>query len=93
MVVGAVPGVAMPLRGEDDELVARTLSGGEDVTFDFEVRVKGVAGSDAPRFLGPFVFGSPAQRFVYIRIGTLADQPESCWMRAAKVPIRELPGR
>lgn len=81
------PGVAMCLRSKDDDIVDRVISGASDLTFEFMVRAKRVDGSDAPRLLGLFVYGPPAQRFVYIRVGTLAGQPGSCWSRAAKIPL------
>lgn len=79
-------GVAFCLRGRNDEMVDRTISTGEDICFEPSVRVKRVPGS-SPRFLGPFTFGTTSERFIYIRIGTLAGQPKSCWTRAAKVML------
>lgn len=81
------PGVAMCLRSKDENIVDRVVSSGNDLAFDFVVRAKRVDGSNAPRLLGPFAFGPPTQRFVYVRVGTLAGQPESCWTRAAKIPL------
>jgi len=81
------PDVAMCLRSKDDDIVDRTVASGDVLSFDFTVRAQRVVGSKAPRLLGPFVYGPPAQRFVYIRIGTLTGQADSCWTRAAKIPL------
>ena len=56
------------------------------MTFEFEVRV-GTRARGEPNFLGPFVQGPPAGRFVYINSGTLAGQADSIWTRRAKVPL------
>ena len=81
-----VAGVAFCLRGKNDEMVDRKISDGEDLCFEASVRVKRIFGGP-PRFLGPLIFGPTAERFVYIRIGTLAGQQNSCWTRAAKVMV------
>ena len=81
-----VTGVAFCLRGKNDEMVDRKISDGEDLCFEASVRVKRISGGP-PRFLGPLIFGPTTERFVYIRIGTLAGQPSSCWTRAAKVML------
>ena len=86
-VIDPPSGVAMCLRSKDDDIVDRVISSGDDLSFDLMVRAKRIDGNDAPRLLGPFVYGPPAYRFVYIRVGTLAAQPESCWTRAAKIPL------
>jgi hypothetical protein len=80
-VLNPLPGVAMCVRRKDDELVGRAVSTGDDLSFNFVMRAKRVDGHDAPRLLGPFAFGPPAQRFVYIRVGTLVGQKEVCWTR------------
>jgi MerR family mercuric resistance operon transcriptional regulator len=81
------PGVAMCLRSKDDEMVDRIIASGDDLSFDFAVLARRANDSHALRLLGPFVYGPPAQRFVFIRVGTLAGQPDSCWTRAAKIPL------
>lgn len=86
IVANPVPGVAFCLRGKDDELVDQKISTGEPLCFEPSVRVKRISGVP-PRFLGPLIFGSTSERFIYIRIGTLAGQPSSCWTRAAKVML------
>ena len=59
------------------------------MTFEFEVRV-GTRSGGQPNFLGPFVQGPPAGRFVYINSGTLAGQTDSPWTRRAKVPLTSI---
>jgi hypothetical protein len=89
VVVTPPIGVAFALRDRKDELVDRTISKGDDITFELGVRVKRI-GRSPPRFLGPFTFGTTSERFVYIRIGTLAGQADSCWTRAAKVSLSSI---
>jgi hypothetical protein len=76
------------LQSGRSDLVSPTRSTGRDISFDFTVRVRSTDGGGPPRFLGPFTQGPPAARFVYICMGTLAGQPDSCWTRRAKVPLR-----
>jgi hypothetical protein len=56
--------------------------------FEFTVNVKGERKSAAPQFSGPVVQGPPADRFLYIDIGTYAGQEDSCWSRRMKIPLR-----
>ncbi len=74
-------------RGNDYETIQTQRSKGEDLSFEFTVRVK--TGKDsAPNFLGPVIQGPSGERFVYIDIGTSAGQKETCWSRRLKVPLR-----
>ena len=74
-------------RGNDYETIQTQRSKGEDLSFEFTVRVK--TGEDsAPNFLGPVIQGPSGERFVYIDIGTSAGQKETCWSRRLKVPLR-----
>ena len=41
----------------------------------------------APNFLGPYTQGPPALRFVYIRVGRSAGQPDTPFDRRAKIPL------
>ena len=81
------PGVQFCLQGRPGELFDQKRSNGEDLSFDFSVRVSPGKTGGSLRFLGPFTQGPPAQRFVYICAGTSAGQAESCWTRRAKVPL------
>ncbi len=40
-----------------------------------------------PSFIGPFVQGKPAERFLYVDIGKYAGQRNTTWARRMKVPI------
>ena len=74
--------------GAAGEVVSAAPATGEDLSFDFVVRVKDGADADgAARLGGPFVQGPPGGRFVYVCAGTLAGQAGSCWSRRAKVPL------
>ena len=44
-------------------------------------------GKSAPTLNGPFVQGPPAERFVYLDIGTYAGQTDTQWSRRLKVPL------
>lgn len=89
-LVAPPEGVAFGLRTANHELVDRTISTGQDLAFTFTLRAKRIEESDLPRFFGPLAHGSPAERFVRINIGTLADQADSCWTRAAKIPLSSI---
>ena len=52
------------------------------------MRVKTGSKDSTLNFLGPFVQGPPAERFIYIDIGTYAGQTETPWSRRLKVPLR-----
>ncbi len=80
------PGVDFGLqkgRGSAYQTIHRQTSVGEDLIFDFAVRVK----AGCADFQGPLVQGPPGARFVYIGIGTHAGQVNSCWSRRLKVPL------
>jgi hypothetical protein len=69
--------------------VTRAAKPEEDLAFDIAVRV--VQTDNAPpRFLGPVTQGPPAERFIYICIGTLAGDSHSCWTRRAKIPLKAI---
>lgn len=69
-------GLVPPTRVEDDAL-----------HFELNVRV-GKRPDGGPNFLGPFIFGTPTERFVYICSGTYAGQFNSSSGRRAKVPLK-----
>ncbi|QHV96695.1 DUF5990 family protein [Spirosoma endbachense] len=61
----------------------------QDIRFECPVTVKGDRQTDEkPGFSGPFVQGSPPEKFIYIDIGTYAGQRESIWGGRLKVPLR-----
>ncbi len=72
-------------RGNDYETIQTQRSKDKDLRFEFAVRVKGQG--QHCNFLGPFVQGPPAGRFVYIDIGTYAGQFDTCWSRRLKIPL------
>src|SRR5689334_7725186 len=75
-------------RGHAYEPVQKQRSAGKDLRFEFSINVKGDRKAAAPQFSGPFVQGPPADRFLYIDIGTLAGQHDSCWSRRMKIPLQ-----
>ena len=74
-------------RGSDYETIQKQRSKAKDLYFEFTVRVKAGRKGATPTFLGPFVQGPPDARFVYLDIGTLAGQTDSCWSRRLKIPL------
>ena len=82
-----VPGVLLRLQRGKDELVKATSESAKDVVFDFTVRIGAPQPGGAPNFLGPFTQGPPAVRFVYIRVGRSAGQPNTPFDRRAKIPL------
>ena len=79
-------GVVFQLQRGKQELVPPVRATPREIVFDFALRV-GKRSTGEPNFLGPFVQGPPAGRFVYITSGTLAGQANSYWTRRAKVPL------
>jgi uncharacterized protein DUF5990 len=75
-------------RGSDYGTIQTQRSAGKDLEFTFTVRVTDYHSDGAPNFLGPFVQGPPAERFVYLDIGACAGQLDSCWSRRLKIPLR-----
>jgi hypothetical protein len=69
------------------ETVQKRISTGKDLYFDFLIEVETVRGNRLPILRGPFVQGSPGERFVYVDIGTYAGQEDSPWSRRLKVPL------
>ena len=80
--------VAFAVQTGQDGLHDRTIATGEDLSFD--LTVEAAAAGAGVRFYGPAVQGPPAGRFIYVRSGTMADQPRSFWTRRVKVPLASL---
>ena len=80
-------GVVFCLQRGRSDLVSCTEASGEELSFDFTLRVHGDRASGPPNLRGDFAQGPPAARFVYVNSGTLAGQKDSCWTRRAKVPL------
>jgi hypothetical protein len=83
-------GVVFQLQRGKQELVPAMRARPKEIVFEFTVRI-GRRQTGEPNFLGSFVQGPPAGRFVYINSGTLAGQADSCWTRRAKVPLTGIP--
>jgi hypothetical protein len=85
-------GVAFGLqkgRGHAYETVQLQQAGAQDIRFECPITIKGGPQTDEkPGFFGPFVQGSPPEKFIYIAIGTYAGQSESIWGGRLKVPLR-----
>ncbi len=88
-----VPGLRLALQrgaGPAAELVGAATGSGEPLAFDLEVTVDGALADGRPRLLGAYAQGTPTERFVYLCVGRMADQPDSAWSGRVKVPLGEL---
>ena len=74
-------------RGANYETIQKQRSKGNNLSFEFTVRVKEGGKDSAPNFLGSLVQGPPAQRFIYLDIGTYAGQTGTGWSRRLKIPL------
>jgi hypothetical protein len=81
--------VVFCLQSGKTEIVSAVRSTGDDLSFDFSVRV-GERPDGQPNFLGPFTQGPPAGRFVYVNSGTSAGEADSCWTRRAKIHLSSI---
>ena len=59
-----------------------------DVIFDFSLVVADNRKDGLPNLKGPFAQGPPANRFIYIDVGTYAGQKNTQWSRRMKVPLQ-----
>lgn len=73
-------------KGNNYETIQKQMSNSSDLIFELSVEVK-YDKSNNPVFLGPFVQGSPQERFIYIDIGTYAGQRNTPWSRRLKIPF------
>lgn len=87
VLVGPPNGVQYALQRGKEEVVSPVRSDGSDLKFDLTLTLAGKLESGAPRFIGAFAQGPADERFVYIRIGTMAGDPGSCWTRRAKIHL------
>ena len=74
-------------KGSHYKTIQKQRSKGDDISFDCTVTVKNNRDDGLPNFLGPLTQGPATGRFIYIDIGKLAGQTESCWDRRIKVPL------
>ncbi len=75
-------------KGSDYETVQAQLGKGHNLTFALVVSVKQAGGSGIT-LGGPFVQGSPGNRFIYIGIGSYAGQIGAPWNGRMKIPLPE----
>lgn len=80
-------GVVFCLQRGRSDLASCAKASGEELSFDFTLRVDGDRASGPSNLRGDFAQGPPAARFVYVNSGTSAGQAGSCWTRRAKVPL------
>ncbi len=59
-----------------------------DIFFDFFLTAKEGKSVGSPDFRGRIVQGTPANRFVYVDVGTYAGQRYTHWARRMKVPLQ-----
>lgn len=71
--------------GNTYEAVQVQRSANDDLSFEFEARMRGQGKNVA--LGGPFVQGPSGAKFVYIDIGTYAGQKNTQWARRLKVPL------
>jgi hypothetical protein len=74
-------------KGSKYQTIQTQRSKGKDLSFGCTVTVKDNQDDGLPNFLGPLVQGPPTGRFIYIGVGKLAGQSDSCWERRIKVPL------
>lgn len=75
-------------KGPNYETVQAQLGNGQNLTFEFTVHVKEANGS-LSTIAGPFVQGPAGNRFVYIGIGSYAEQTGASWSGRMKIPLPE----
>jgi hypothetical protein len=80
-------GVAFAMQRGRVGLLPPTRQAADALSFDASLRVGGDLADGRPNFLGDFAQGTPADRFVYVTVGTSAGQPGSPWKRRAKVKL------
>jgi hypothetical protein len=73
-------------KGSNYEKIQPQVGNGKDLYFNFVVQVRQTNGSQFS-FSGPFVQGTPENRFVYINIGSYAGQAVAQWSGRLKVPL------
>ena len=76
-------------RGSAYETVQKQKANGGNLQFQFNVKYKQDK-NKAIVLSGPFVHGTPNDRFVYIDIGTYAGQINSPWSRRLKIPLSDI---
>ena len=78
-------------KGSDYKTIQKQRSNDADLTFEFTLTVKDNRDDGLPNFLGLLTQGPATGRFIYIDVGKLAGQSDSCWERRIKVPLGDIP--
>lgn len=74
-------------NGSNYKTIQKQRSKSADLSFEFTVTINDNRDDGLPNFLGPLTQGPVTGRFIYIDIGKLAGQADSCWERRIKVPL------
>ncbi len=72
------------------ELVPPVHTTMDSLSFEIMVRLGTPRRGALLRFLGPYVHGSPEARFLYLNSGQSAGDLGSCWIRRAKVWLKDI---
>ena len=80
-------GIVFAARSGRDGLVPPTHATDAHLSFELPVQVVGRRPDGSPNLRGPVIFGPTTGRHLGVRSGTLAGQADSCWTRAAKIPL------
>lgn len=86
-LVDPPPGVVFCLQRGSSQLVDTVTSTGAAISYDLGVRVR-PSKDGTPNFLGDFVQGSVADRFVYVNSGKRAGETNTHWDRRAKIKLQ-----
>jgi len=73
-------------KGAGYETVQKQKATSSNLIFEISIATK-VDGKGNYTFSGPFIQGTPGERFIYIDIGTYAGQKDTPWSRRLKIPL------
>ncbi len=77
-------------KGSAYQTIEKQRSDGTDLKFECTVTVRDNRQDGSPNFVGSLAQGPVGARFVYIDVGKLAGQSDSCWERRIKVPLTSI---
>lgn len=89
VVTAPLPDLNLSLQhgsGGKAALIPPVASSPEGLAFDLDVTVDGALADGRPQFLGPYVQGPPAERFVYICVWQQSSGP----IGRMKIPLLDL---
>lgn len=86
-VLRPVSGVTLALQRGSAGLLPPSQHTADAASFDFTLRLGDSAAGKPLRWLGEFVQGSAADRFIYVNVGVRAGQSSTPWDRRAKVKL------